>query len=320
MLIHISPYGQLGNRLQLFAQLIAFAIENNQSIANLGFKEYARFFKTTRNDIFCRYPQKESFIKTYCARSFLSWIFKYITKNRVVNILRSTNITAIYSYPFGDIGNEFRLDSPDFLEIIGKHNIIFSKGYYFVDYLNLLKHADKIREYFIPIDQHCFNIDRTISDANLLCDLLIGVHIRRGDYEQYLGGRYYYTNDIYIRTMRRALELFPDKKVGFLVCSDEVLEKESFDNFIVTYGTGHLVEDMYSLAKCDYIIGPSSTFSRWASFYGKVPTYLIRNPEYHFGIEDFLLYDDIVYHHLLNAPQFPKYEQDSSLIQELKQR
>jgi hypothetical protein len=34
---------------------------------------------------------------------------------------------------------------------------------------------------------------------------------------------------------------------------------------------GSAVEDLYSLARCDYLLGPPSTFSLWASFYGNVP-------------------------------------------------
>jgi hypothetical protein len=40
-------------------------------------------------------------------------------------------------------------------------------------------------------------------------------------------------------------------------------------------GPGHFIEDLYALASCDYIIGPPSTFSQWASFYGNVPRYMV---------------------------------------------
>jgi len=31
--------------------------------------------------------------------------------------------------------------------------------------------------------------------------------------------------------------------------------------------------DLYALAKCDYILGPLSSYSQWASFYGNKPLY-----------------------------------------------
>ena len=34
--------------------------------------------------------------------------------------------------------------------------------------------------------------------------------------------------------------------------------------------------DLYALSRCDYIIGPPSTFSQWASYYGHVPLRFLR--------------------------------------------
>jgi hypothetical protein len=31
------------------------------------------------------------------------------------------------------------------------------------------------------------------------------------------------------------------------------------------------VGDLYALARCDYIMGPPSTYTQWASFYGNRP-------------------------------------------------
>ena len=40
---------------------------------------------------------------------------------------------------------------------------------------------------------------------------------------------------------------------------------------IVRAASRHFITDLYCMASCDGIIGPPSTFSQWASFYGKVP-------------------------------------------------
>ncbi len=52
MLINVNGYGRPGNRLQLFAHLIAFGITNNIKIINLGFEEYAHLFENTNQDAF----------------------------------------------------------------------------------------------------------------------------------------------------------------------------------------------------------------------------------------------------------------------------
>jgi hypothetical protein len=55
----------------------------------------------------------------------------------------------------------------------------------------------------------------------------------------------------------------------------------------LTLGTGHLVEDLYSFTHCDYLIGPPSTFTSWASFYGRVPLCRVESPEMPIRREDF---------------------------------
>jgi len=35
------------------------------------------------------------------------------------------------------------------------------------------------------------------------------------------------------------------------------------------------IEDLYLLGYCDYIVGPNSSFSQWASFWGGVPLHVL---------------------------------------------
>src|SRR5262249_46045568 len=68
-----------------------------------------------------------------------------------------------------------------------------------------------------------------------------------------------------------------NRKVTFVVCSNEEIEKVSFLPLQVIKGPGHVVKDIYLLAKCDYIMGPPSTYTLWASFYGNKPLYQLRS-------------------------------------------
>jgi hypothetical protein len=81
--------------------------------------------------------------------------------------------------------------------------------------------------------------------------------------------------------------LFGNRKVGFLVCSNEKHEPQKFSGLRVFLGTGQPIEDMYGLAGCDYIMGPPSTYSMWASFYGEVPLYQFEDANRKISIEDF---------------------------------
>jgi len=309
MLINTTKYGQLGNRLQLFAHYIAFSIANDQKIMNLGFAEYAHLFEITSRDIFCRYPGKESILKFYFLRTLLYKLSQLLIK--IFEKINIKKIKIINSYPYTNSNTEFRLDDPEFLSSIKKNQAILTHGYYFVDYINFLKYSDKIREYFKPLAVHRSNINTLIDNARESCDVLVGVHIRHGDYKGYLGGKFFYEIDNFITIMKKTEKLFPDKKVGFLICSDESHNSDHFSGFTVTFGTNHIIEDMYSLARCDHIIGTPSTYSRWACFYGNVPTYHITNINKEFTLEDFVLYEEIVRIHMQTAPQFPRYSQDT---------
>jgi hypothetical protein len=37
------------------------------------------------------------------------------------------------------------------------------------------------------------------------------------------------------------------------------------------------VGDLFALAECDYVLGPLSTFSQWASFHGNKPLLQLRD-------------------------------------------
>ena len=55
-------------------------------------------------------------------------------------------------------------------------------------------------------------------------DCLIGIHARRGDYKDYLDGRYYYSWEKYktwILELKIILENHGFSKIGFVLCSDE---------------------------------------------------------------------------------------------------
>jgi hypothetical protein len=79
-----------------------------------------------------------------------------------------------------------------------------------------------------------------------------------------------------------------DRRVGFLVCSNTALEARTFVTLETLLGLGHPLEDMYSFARCDYLVGPPSTFTMWASFYGKVPLYPMRDAETMPALEHFV--------------------------------
>ncbi|MEB3283553.1 MAG: alpha-1,2-fucosyltransferase [Lyngbya sp.] len=287
MIIITQKYGQLGNRLILFSHLIAFAIAQKVTLVNLAFDEYADLFQPTSQDLFCRYPPDSSSGKPspILRQLFSRWANPLVTLIDKLKFFRS-KIQVIHIEERQDC----LLDSAEFLHQFNPQKTYCFQGFRFRDESNLIKYADQIREYFTPVDFHQNNIKTLIQDIRSQCEILIGVHIRHGDYQQHRGGEFFFTVEQYVQVMQKVAELFPQQKVGFLVCSDAEHHIEEFADLKVFFGNNHLLEDLYALAACDYLIGPMSTYSTWASFYGKVPLYRIYNPEDSLSLERFKIY------------------------------
>jgi hypothetical protein len=165
---------------------------------------------------------------------------------------------------------------------------LFRDGWFVEDTPQLREHADQIRSYFTPLPRYTINPDNLISNIKNSADIIIGIHIRQGDYAQHQNGRYFYTIDQYIEVMNAAVKLFFWKNMIFLICSNLKQEQSLFKSFNCVFGSGHLIEDMYALSKCDYIIGPPSSYTMWASFYGEKPLYMIRDVGKTINVKDFV--------------------------------
>ena len=103
--------------------------------------------------------------------------------------------------------------------------------------------------------------------------ITIGVHIRRGDYKQWREGLYYYENITYENAMLSIASQVKanGKKCRFVVCSNEPFNVKLSGIDIIQIPNASGMDDLCALSQCDYIIGPPSSFSQWASFYGDVP-------------------------------------------------
>lgn len=72
--------------------------------------------------------------------------------------------------------------------------------------------------------------------------------------------------------MKQIENLYKDKKVAFFISSNEIIDSSCFEGIsCFYYENASVIEDLYTLSLCNKIIGPYSTFSRWASFIGEKP-------------------------------------------------
>ncbi|MCA6595320.1 MAG: alpha-1,2-fucosyltransferase [Pseudanabaena sp. M046S1SP1A06QC] len=105
------------------------------------------------------------------------------------------------------------------------------------------------------------------------CDILIGMHIRAGDFREWLDGMYFYDINNFQEAMSQATKVFQGKKIAFLICSNETWDNYLFDEYKVFFGSGQIVEDIYSLSQTDYLVAGYSSYAWWASLTGNVPIY-----------------------------------------------
>jgi hypothetical protein len=278
--------GRLANRLALFANLIAFAEEHGHRLINFTFHSYAGLFEATRRDVFCRYP----------AATGPSWLDVFpgvgsaIRKTRIFyHAVRGLSVLNQKLPVFGNKVVTLRegpghqlvilLETPEIQARIADARVVFVYGFIFRAPAAMQRHAEKIRAYFRPIEKHERISRQAVDCLRQRADVVVGVHIRRGDYIGWAGGKYFFPVSRYAAWMHELAGQFPGRKVSFLVCSNEPRTAQEFTGLSVGFAAGSPVEDLYALAGCDYVMGPVSSFTQWASFYGGKPLLHLRDSE-----------------------------------------
>ena len=129
-----------------------------------------------------------------------------------------------------------------------------------------------LQQIFTPADDILARCEQAFAPYRGTDHLMVGVHIRRGDYKTWNDGKFYFENDVYCDYMKQVAALFPDKHVHFYISTNVKIDYADFPclDIVKIPGAG-VVDDLHALSQCDYIIGPVSTFSRWASFIGEKP-------------------------------------------------
>jgi hypothetical protein len=294
--------GRLGNRLTLFAHFIALAEEQGHHLINFAFHSYAHLFETTRRDIYCRYPvaERRSWLdvvpgvaaalrktricyQLVCYASI--WNERFPVFGKQVVTLREKSGSKVLPLDGPEVtprekprSNTIPLDGPEVQAQIRDARIVFAHGWPFrvpTDWMQ--RHAGKIRAYFRPIEEYDRASREAVDRLRRDADIVVGVHVRHGDYRIWQGGKYFFPASRYAGWMQEFAGQFPDRKVAFFVCSDEPRTAGEFPGLSVGLSAGSPVGDLYALARCDYIFGPYSTFTQWASFYGNKPLYVLND-------------------------------------------
>lgn len=275
MIILRDRPGQMCNKLWSYSFFIAYGLKHKINVYIPNLKEYEYLFENLNQFENIKFSLSENRRTEKLIRFAVQFIYQF-NKLKIGFLLRIFNIF----FPDRNFLNE---------SYFSKNRIIFINSWkHKKDYEAIVEFKPEIIRLFTPKQEFLEKTDKLFSEIKSVYDILIGVHIRRGDYLNFHNGSYYFDDSVYSRYMKMLTSMQGTKKVGFFISTNEGINTTEYKGLNIHLLDNSLgIEDLYALSKCDYIMGPPSTFSMWASFYGSVPLKLIEHENETFAFDDF---------------------------------
>lgn len=250
MVILYEKYGNVSNNLFQHIHFNSFCRDNNIEFINLT-NSYLR----PENQNISFYTQ----LLYKCRKALTSLgVIKLIDFNDKTNIVDSE-------------------------KLMQTNSTIFCTGWNYRNF-GLVK---KDRQYYSNI--YTKNINTTISSLIDNNQKNIAIHIRRGDYKEWENGKYFYDDTVYLNAIHKIKSLVNTPVKIFIFTNDNDLNSKLYESSAnsIYISKNDVKSDHYLMSKCDYIIGPPSSFSMWASYIGNTPFYHIRDKNKNFTLSDF---------------------------------
>lgn len=266
-IVLVDAPGQTCNRFCAYLDSVAWAIANDRKVVILHWDSSIKYYDALRKNIHVSFPfYLQNVISAIGEKRWKGFLFKFFN-NRITNRFYRTNLA---------------------------HRIGFFQSWPLRkshDYFPKMK--EKLKPIFRPNEDVCMHVENTMQKYKSEGYFVIGVHIRRGDYKNWEGGKYYYELSDYADTMRSLSLLYKDKKLAFFISTNEQFDDSEFSGLtLCKFNNTTAAHDLHTLSLCDRIIGPLSTFSRWASWYGDVPLAFIEKGQTDLKESDFsVIYD-----------------------------
>ena len=252
MIIVMQGTGQLCNRLVFLVHALATALDARQSLVHFFARDVFSFSDT--------HPEAISECRIRCfrfrfpkiinaAELWLMGLDSFSRRYYLANARRIHNI-ATQRFP--------------------KVHVLWN--WFFRNDDAIVRHRNAICAYLKASDKHMVRPMEVVSKLRKKGTVLVGVHIRRGDYRTFNGGRFFFSDEEYSCFMRQFKESSA-QHVQFLIVSNECVSPKVFckAGLDVYFSRGTPQEDILCLSLCDYILGPVSTFSWFAAYYGGKP-------------------------------------------------
>jgi hypothetical protein len=260
MIIVPYRYGQLGNQLFHIAHLYAAHKVTGQRVVFCSFGYSRKCFPHIDSNPNFRVMVSGNLLNRVLRKST-------VLHRKLLNRVTSGVISHLYceTPPYID-------SSGDVFNSACKKQIFICEGWGFRDNKSMQKFRPDIVKFLalsegIRIKSEEFL--QTVKNSSKCC--LVGFHVRRGDYQSYKNGRYFLSDAQWRSAINAARRIVESSGRTFrpIIFSNE--NCEAFRNVQdIAFAKGDLYTDLQSLASCDLIVAPPSTFSGWASYLGNV--------------------------------------------------
>lgn len=263
--------GRLANQLWQFASIYSYCLEKKIVCENYVFFRYNKYFN---------FKILNRFVNLFFF-DFYNWhnniklnkilyiifvkIFKFINKNYVIE----THGKECFLPPSYTDNKTFESLFNKMTAKSGK--VLYFCGWEFENPIGLKKYHQEIKNLFTPKAEYLNTPSSLIANLKSKYKLVVGVHIRQGDYSTWNGGKFYFTCAEVRVILDDFLCHYHNNDVVFVLCSDENIEDNVFFGLNYVKGPGSEIEDLYTLSKTDLIIGSNSTYGLWAAYYGEIP-------------------------------------------------
>jgi len=266
-IILCSAYGNHSNRLFQSIHFEAFCKEHNVDFTNPTFSDMRKY---------------------YFPNSSTNWRFNFILQKFPVifKIMKKLNLVKVVSFD-----SENQNNITELLALLSSQpRRLFVSGWAF----RVHELTKKYQNYFISkysLREEYFKNNILLDKINKLKEsdkIVVGVHIRRGDYKYYMESKYYFDDNVYIKYMekiKKEIDVKYNKKYGFIIFSNENLSISENEYTFISNNEWYV--DHMLMSKCDFLLGPPSTFTMWASYIGKVKYFHIENDNGNIDLDSF---------------------------------
>jgi hypothetical protein len=247
-MIFVRDKGRMCNNILQYGHLYAWGREHGRQTMSMRFAYKYPYFRICRT----------------AHHNFLTYVFaKYAAKWRLIP-------TVAF-----DVEGSSEEQEQEMLN----RRLIVAEGWYARWYDLFAKYKQEIISLFAFNETTKAGVDRLLAGMPR-ADIRLGVHIRRGDYATWQGGRYCYDDAQYLSFIGQFIALHPGKRVQVFICGndpqlDRSLYRQALPEGCVCFPQGNPGEDLYLLSQCDWLIGAPSTFTLVASMYRDLPLHWI---------------------------------------------